>query len=105
MYARVKHSCIENIFLLTVEAFQQTSKVREDVKEGIEKLQKHFDAVETYIEMYSNKRKVVEAGTALYITILKAIEDVIGYYTRHMGKLLSSASVLILCCDLFTNHH
>ncbi|KAK6203699.1 hypothetical protein LQW54_008905 [Pestalotiopsis sp. IQ-011] len=72
-------------FLLVVgqghikNAFQQTSKVREDVKVGIEKLKKHFDAVQRYIEMYSTKQKVIDASTTLYITILKAIEDVVGH--------------------------
>ncbi|KAI4593321.1 hypothetical protein KJ359_009852 [Pestalotiopsis sp. 9143b] len=36
--------------------------------------------------MYSDKKRVVEASTSLYITILKAIEEVIGYYTRHMAE-------------------
>ncbi|KAK8140096.1 hypothetical protein PG984_000162 [Apiospora sp. TS-2023a] len=69
-------------FLL--ETFQQTCKVREDVESGMEKLKKNFGLVEDYISMYSGNRKVVEAVTALYITILKAIEEVIGYYTQHM---------------------
>ncbi|KAK7941418.1 uncharacterized protein PG986_013805 [Apiospora aurea] len=69
-------------FLL--QAFQQTCKVREDVKGGIEKLKKNFGLAEDYIAMYSANRKVVGAVNTLYITILKAIEDVIGYYTQHM---------------------
>ncbi|KAI0439889.1 hypothetical protein F4803DRAFT_529375 [Xylaria telfairii] len=70
------------IFLL--QAFKQTSKVREEVNDGIERLGKNFDLVEAYIEMYSTKSRVVEAAMTLYVTILKAIEEVIGYYTRHM---------------------
>ncbi|KAI0105435.1 hypothetical protein GGR51DRAFT_188275 [Nemania sp. FL0031] len=69
-------------FLL--EAFKQTSKVRQEVNDGIERLNKEFGRVEDYIEMYSAKSKVVEAAMALYVTILKAIEEVIGYYTKHM---------------------
>ncbi|KAK6863746.1 hypothetical protein PG995_000274 [Apiospora arundinis] len=69
-------------FLL--QAFQQTSKVREEVKTGIEKLKKNFSLVEDCIAMYSDKKKVVDAVMALHVTILKAIEDVIGYYTQHM---------------------
>ncbi|KAK8055024.1 hypothetical protein PG993_000251 [Apiospora rasikravindrae] len=72
-------------FLL--QAFQQTSKVREEVKAGIEKLKKNFGLVEDYIAMYSTNRKVVEAVTTLYTTILKAIEDVIGYYTQHIALI------------------
>ncbi|KAK8126861.1 uncharacterized protein PG998_002620 [Apiospora kogelbergensis] len=66
------------------QAFQQTSKVREEVKAGIEKLKRKFGLVEDYIAMYSTKEKVVDAVTTLHVTILKAIEDVIGYYTRHI---------------------
>ncbi|KAK8087783.1 hypothetical protein PG997_002744 [Apiospora hydei] len=69
-------------FLL--QAFQQTCKVREDVKGGIEKLKKNFGLVEDYIAMYSTNKKVAEAVTTIYITILKAIEEVIGYYTKHI---------------------
>ncbi|KAI8624702.1 hypothetical protein F5Y19DRAFT_452893 [Xylariaceae sp. FL1651] len=69
-------------FLL--QAFKQTSKVRQEVNDGIERLEKNFDLVEAYIEMYSAKSRVVEAAMSLYVTILKAIEEVIGYYTKHM---------------------
>lgn len=41
--------------------------------------------MEDYIAMYSTKEKVVDAVTTLHVTILKAIEDVIGYYTRHIS--------------------
>ncbi|KAJ2984563.1 hypothetical protein NUW58_g5995 [Xylaria curta] len=69
-------------FLL--QAFKQTSKVREQIGDGIESLKKNFDLVETYIGIYSAKPRVIEAATTLYITILKAIEEVIGYYTKHI---------------------
>ncbi|KAI0451720.1 hypothetical protein F5B21DRAFT_506913 [Xylaria acuta] len=69
-------------FLL--QAFKQTSKVREEVNDGIERLEKNFDLVEAYIEMYSAKSRVIEAAMTLYVTILQAIEEVIGYYTKHM---------------------
>ncbi|KAI1157804.1 hypothetical protein F5B18DRAFT_643541 [Nemania serpens] len=70
------------VFLL--QAFKRTGKVREEVNNGIERLGKNFDLVEAYIDMYSGKPRVVEAAMTLYITILKAIEEVIGYYTRHI---------------------
>ncbi|KAI1298816.1 hypothetical protein F5Y03DRAFT_367124 [Xylaria venustula] len=67
-----------------LEAFKQTSKVRKEVTDGVEKLGKNFDLIETCIEMYSSKPKVANAATDLHVTILKAIEEVIGYYTKHM---------------------
>lgn len=69
-----------------IQAFKRTGKVREEVNNGIERLGKNFDLVEAYIDMYSGKPRVVEAAMTLYITILKAIEEVIGYYTRHIGE-------------------
>ncbi|KAJ3578821.1 hypothetical protein NPX13_g1740 [Xylaria arbuscula] len=69
-------------FLL--EAFKQTSKVRQEVSDSIEKLEKKFDLVEDYIELYSEKPRVLKSAMTLYVTILKAIEEVIGYYTKHM---------------------
>ncbi|KAI0854777.1 hypothetical protein F4860DRAFT_507949 [Xylaria cubensis] len=70
------------VFLL--QAFKQTSRIREEVNDGIERFEKNFDRVEAYIEMYSSKLRVVDAAMTLYVTILKAIEEVIGYYTKHM---------------------
>ncbi|KAI1126645.1 hypothetical protein F5Y10DRAFT_244511 [Nemania abortiva] len=67
-----------------LEAFKQTSKVRKEVSDGIERLEKKFDLVEDYVRMYADKPKVLRSVVTLYVTILKAIEEVIGYYTRHM---------------------
>ncbi|KAI1174615.1 hypothetical protein F4777DRAFT_553310 [Nemania sp. FL0916] len=75
---------IVGTFAFLLDAFKQTKKVREEVNDGIEGLGKNFDLVEAHINMYSAKPKVVEAAMTLYVTILKAIEEVIGYYTRHM---------------------
>ena len=49
-------------------------------------MKKNFSLVDDYIAMYSTNKKVVDAVTTLHVTILKAIEDVIGYYTQHIGK-------------------
>ncbi|KAK5636106.1 hypothetical protein RRF57_011818 [Xylaria bambusicola] len=65
-------------------AFKQTSKVRQEVSDGVERLEKKFDLIEDYIELYSTKPKVIKSAMTLYVTILKAIEEVISYYTRHM---------------------
>ncbi|KAI2619763.1 hypothetical protein GGS26DRAFT_595168 [Hypomontagnella submonticulosa] len=69
-------------FLL--DAFKRTSDVRSEVKEGIETLKEKFSHIEDYLAMYSAKEKVVNSVMTLYITMLKAIEEVIGYYTRHI---------------------
>lgn len=86
MFVSVTEPLPNLIKRISKQAFKQTSKVREEVNDGIERLGKNFDLVEAYIEMYSTKSRVVEAAMTLYITILKAIEEVIGYYTRHIGE-------------------
>ena len=57
--------------------------------------------------MYSEKPKVLKSAMTLYVTILKAIEEVIGYYTKHMGECLGQTLIrlpLILFMTLMYSH-
>lgn len=73
-------------------------KVRDDVKNGIENLKKHFCLIESYNSMYSTNKKVAVAATRLYITILKAVEEVIGYYTQHICMYPFDQLIIKLLC-------
>lgn len=70
------------------QAFQQTSKVRRAVQDGLDELKEKFGDIEDYLKIYSTKEKIVTAVRMLHITMLKATEDVIGYYTRHIGEMI-----------------
>lgn len=82
---RCLYQCLMG-FPFCIQTFKRTNQVRNEVNDGIERLGNNFDLVEAYIEMYSAKPRVVEAAMTLYVTILKGIEEVIGYYTRHIGE-------------------
>ncbi|KAK8092390.1 uncharacterized protein PG998_014875 [Apiospora kogelbergensis] len=69
-------------FLL--EAFKQTSKVRVEVKNGLQNLMDKFGDIEDYLGLYSARPKIGEAVGKLYVSMLKGIEDVIGFYTRNI---------------------
>ncbi|KAI3394230.1 hypothetical protein diail_3005 [Diaporthe ilicicola] len=69
---------------IVLEAFKRTSKVRETVKEGVENLTQQFDDIDIFCNTYSGQEKIAEAAMTLNVSILKAVEDVIGYYTKHI---------------------
>lgn len=81
------------------QAFQKAGKVRTDVEDGIEKLKDNFDHIQEYLGLYATKPKVTEAALNLYVTILIAIEEVIDYYTGHIGK----AAIMFTRFSLLTN--
>ncbi|KAK8008152.1 hypothetical protein PG991_010703 [Apiospora marii] len=65
-------------------AFKQTRKVREEVKTGLQNLMAKFGDIEDYLKLYSTRPKIQEAVGILYVSMLKGIEDVIGFYTRNV---------------------
>lgn len=48
--------------------------------------------------MYSDQDKIAKAAMELHVSILKAVEDVIGFYTKHIGKC--SDLVLVRDCGV-----
>lgn len=45
-----------------------------------------FGDIEDYLGLYSARPKIEEAVGKLYVSMLKGIEDVIGFYTRNIGR-------------------
>lgn len=69
-----------------MQAFKRTSKVREAVKEGLEDLTQKFEDTDVFCRIYFGQDKIAKAALTLHVSILKAVEDVIGFYTKHIGK-------------------
>ncbi|KAK8123097.1 hypothetical protein PG984_011767 [Apiospora sp. TS-2023a] len=67
-------------------ACKQTRKVRDGVQTGLQNLIAKFRDIEDYLRLYSIKPKIQEAVGILHVSMLKGIEDVIGFYTRNIGK-------------------
>lgn len=54
--------------------------------QGVEELEQHFGDIENYIQMFPNDDNIVKSSIDMVVSILKAIEDVIGYYIRNRSE-------------------
>ncbi|KAH6653885.1 hypothetical protein BKA67DRAFT_658223 [Truncatella angustata] len=75
---------ITGVLAILLDAFKRTGKVRTTIQNGIEELKEKFDDVDDYLSIYSSSEKIKDAVMTLYVSMLKAIEDVIGFYTKHI---------------------
>jgi hypothetical protein len=70
--------------LVLEQVFKHTNKVRAAVKDGLENLEGKLDDIEHCLKIYSAEERIANAVMTLYVSMLKAIEEVIGFYTRHI---------------------
>ena len=77
---------VQNINLIGAQAAKRTSKVRQDLEDGLEGISKAFTNIETYLTIFSEEDSIVYAAVKLSVSILEAIEKVIGYYTQNTGR-------------------
>ncbi|KAI1075124.1 hypothetical protein F5B20DRAFT_560861 [Whalleya microplaca] len=76
---------------IITNAAKRSIEVREDVARSLNNLERHFEDIETYLAMFSNDGNIIAASIRLVSSILKAVEEVIGYYTRHLALKTISA--------------
>lgn len=76
----------ETILTLAVQAAKTTTEIRNAVTGGLEEIEQHFGDIEDYITMFPNDNNIVKSSTNMVVSILKAIEDVIGYYIRNRSE-------------------
>ncbi|KAI1388579.1 uncharacterized protein F4822DRAFT_250501 [Hypoxylon trugodes] len=69
---------------ILLDAVKQAADVRDSVFAKLDTLQQSFEAIEVYTTMYPSDQNIKDASITLVATILKAIEDVIGYFTRNL---------------------
>ena len=55
---------------------------------GVGELDRHFNDIESYVSLNPNDQNVRQASINMVASILKACEDVIGYYIQNKGWLL-----------------
>jgi len=75
--------CVQDISLIYTQAVQRTSKVRQDLEDGLVDISRQFTDIETYITIFSEEPTIVSAAMDLNVSILEAIEEIIGFYTQH----------------------
>ena len=72
--------------LTCIQAFKQSNKVHVAIQGEMEKLIDHFDDIEDYLGIYSDEDKVVSRALNLNMSMLKAVEDMIEFYTKNIGR-------------------
>ncbi|KAI1268649.1 hypothetical protein F5Y18DRAFT_424011 [Xylariaceae sp. FL1019] len=72
---------------IIMKAAKRSMEVREDITEGIEALEQHFEDIDTYLKIFPEDENIVGASIALVSSTLKAVEDIIGYFLGRSGKL------------------
>jgi hypothetical protein len=71
--------------MLRIKAGKEASKVRIEVSDVLgEDLEEKFGLIEQFLAIFENDEVVEGASVNLIASILKAVEDVIGYYTKNM---------------------
>ncbi len=59
--------------------------MHDDIANGLDALEKHFGNIDTYLKIFSNDENIVIASVRLVSYILKAVEDIIGFFLRRSG--------------------
>ncbi|KAI0419657.1 hypothetical protein F5X98DRAFT_384420 [Xylaria grammica] len=73
------------------EAIKRASDTRQKVVQGLNKLDSMFRDIELFLIVFPTDEGVLEAGTELVVSVLAAVEKLIGFYIKSRGrKVLSS---------------
>ncbi|TEY79704.1 hypothetical protein BOTCAL_0042g00040 [Botryotinia calthae] len=73
------------------DAIKASIAVREELLKSLDSFRNSFEDIETYFSIYHGFPGVSEAAISLGVAILKAIEEVIGYYLQHIAFKASEA--------------
>lgn len=64
-----------------------SNTVREELLKSLDSFRDSFEVIGTYFSIYHGFPEVSKAAISLGVAILKAIEEVIGYYLQHAGRV------------------
>ncbi|KAF7956545.1 hypothetical protein EAE96_003880 [Botrytis aclada] len=67
------------------DAMKASNTVREELLKSLDNFRDSFEGIETYFSIYYVFPEVSKAAISLGVAILKAIEEVIGYYLQHIA--------------------
>ncbi|KAK6609850.1 hypothetical protein H4I95_02909 [Botrytis cinerea] len=65
------------------DAMKASNTVREELLKSLDSFRDSFEVIGTYFSIYHGFPEVSKAAISLGVAILKAIEEVIGYYLQH----------------------
>ncbi|KAF7944858.1 uncharacterized protein EAE97_005491 [Botrytis byssoidea] len=73
------------------DAMKASNTVREELLKSLDSFRDSFEGIETYFSIYYGFPEVSRAAISLGVAILKAIEEVVGYYLQHTAFKASEA--------------
>lgn len=73
-----------------VKAYGQTVEAREEINSSLDDLPGSFANIDFSLRSYPEDRNIEEASVNLVLSILKAVEKSIKFYTSVQGELLHS---------------
>ncbi|CAJ2500671.1 Uu.00g035240.m01.CDS01 [Anthostomella pinea] len=85
--------------IITVAA-KRIIELRDDVSDSLENLERHFGDIETYLAMFPNDQNIISASIQMVSSTLKAVEEVISYFTMNAG--LQAISPIIFALHIET---
>ncbi|CCD46141.1 hypothetical protein BofuT4_P116910.1 [Botrytis cinerea T4] len=77
--------------IIVLNAMKASNTVREELLKSLDSFRDSFEDIETYFSIYHGFPEVSKAAISLGVAILKAIEEVIGYYLQHTAFKASEA--------------
>lgn len=54
--------------------------MRDDIATGLDALEQHFEDIDNYLKIFSDDPNIVRASVKLVSSILKVVEDIIGFF-------------------------
>ncbi|KAI1351128.1 hypothetical protein F5Y01DRAFT_304971 [Xylaria sp. FL0043] len=76
---------------LLFDAIKRASETRQQILQGLDRLDSMFRDIELFLVVFPTDEPVLEAGTELVVSVLAAVEKLIGFYIKSRGrKALSS---------------
>ncbi|KAI0180411.1 hypothetical protein GGR52DRAFT_531179 [Hypoxylon sp. FL1284] len=74
-----------------VDAIKRSSETRQKLLEGLDELDSIFKDIELFLITFPTEENVIEAGIELVLSVLVAVERLIGFYLKHKVKKAFSA--------------
>jgi len=85
---------MEGLNLRSVKAAKKTTGMRREVSLALEELDQNFEDVEAYAVIFPSNENIVRASLNLLVAMFKAIENLIGYFIKNKGEILS---LVVIC--------
>ncbi|KAH6847753.1 hypothetical protein B0I37DRAFT_375762 [Chaetomium sp. MPI-CAGE-AT-0009] len=79
---------------IILDAAKKATNLRQEVAAGLDNLEKNFEDTEAFLITFPHDQNIVNSSVDLLTSMLKAIEDVIGYYMRNTMSKAVAALIL-----------